>query len=103
ITPEKILPGDVIIVPAHYGGLDQFGWDPDLNEPVADVADKASRPFSGRHFTVRVAPGLVGEDESVVALAEALVASPSDGWQDIRNAVEGLSLPKDLKEALNAL
>ncbi len=36
---EAIKPGDTIIVPAEYGGADEFGWNPASNTPVADVAE----------------------------------------------------------------
>jgi CRISPR-associated endonuclease/helicase Cas3 len=41
--PQKRLrPGDTIIVPAGYGGTDQFGWNPNHDGPVRDVADACS-------------------------------------------------------------
>src|SRR5262249_24470678 len=58
ILPNEIRSGDTIIVPAAYGGLDEFGWSPDAEE-VIDAADKAAQPFSGHRFVVRVAPGLL--------------------------------------------
>jgi CRISPR-associated endonuclease/helicase Cas3 len=34
-----IRPGDTVVVPAAYGGADEFGWDPSSGQPVADVGD----------------------------------------------------------------
>jgi CRISPR-associated endonuclease/helicase Cas3 len=110
IAPSKIRPGDTIVVPADYGGMDEFGWNPDKRgpvddedaPPVADVAHRAAMPFAGRRFAVRLAPGLTGEVDPA-AVTEALAAVPSWRWQDLRNAVADLALPVETKEALAAL
>src|SRR5262249_13885495 len=60
ILPREIRSGDTIIVPAAYGGLDEFGWNPDA-EKVIDVADKAAQLFSGHRFVARLAPGILGD------------------------------------------
>lgn len=39
VGPEALRPGDTIVVPASYGGADQFGWNPPSDDPVSDVAD----------------------------------------------------------------
>ncbi|HVV93275.1 MAG TPA: type I-U CRISPR-associated helicase/endonuclease Cas3 [Hyphomicrobiales bacterium] len=61
IRRNGIRPGDLVVVPAEYGGCDAYGWNPDRKdrEPVADVYDEASAPFEGRRYVVRVAPGLI--------------------------------------------
>src|SRR5262249_20329027 len=102
ILPREIRSGDTIIVPAAYGGLDEFGWNPDA-EKVIDVADKAAQLFSGHRFVARVAPGLLGDLVSDVALANALATSASERWRGWRNAIEGLSVPQEIKDALRAL
>ncbi len=38
-TPENVRPGDTVIVPASYGGTDEFGWNP-RSPLVSDVADQ---------------------------------------------------------------
>jgi CRISPR-associated endonuclease/helicase Cas3 len=37
--PDKVRPGDTIVVPANYGGADAFGWNPTSGAPVTDVAE----------------------------------------------------------------
>lgn len=51
---QDVRPGDLIVVPASYGGCDEFGWRPGLHAPVRDVADDAARPYSRRRFALRV-------------------------------------------------
>ena len=59
VKSDELRPGDVLVVPAEYGGCDRFGWAPDSNDPVEDVADDAAKPYRGRRCAVRVARGLV--------------------------------------------
>ena len=40
--PDDIRPGETIVVPSLYGGCDRFGWHPESQEAVADVADDCS-------------------------------------------------------------
>lgn len=105
IDPDRIGTGDTIVVPANYGGMDEFGWNPGLDDsdPVVDRADKAAEPFSGRRFAVRVAPGLLGETMKPDMLADALAAAPSRRWQDLRNAIVNLPLPENLRDSLARL
>ncbi len=55
VGPDDLRPGDLVVVPAVYGGCDRFGWAPDSVAPVSDVADVAAAPYSGRRWAVRVA------------------------------------------------
>ena len=55
VSPSGLQPGDVVVVPAEYGGCDEFGWAPASRAPVVDVADAAGRPFRRRRHTVRIA------------------------------------------------
>ena len=62
VGPGELRTGDMLIVPAEYGGCDQFGWAPDSGNIVEDVADRAAQPFLGRRCAVRIARGLVQDD-----------------------------------------
>lgn len=78
VQPERIRPGDTLVLPAVYGGCDGYGWHPDSREPVADIADFCSLA-GGRAHVVRLAPGLtewLGERETAVreAVVELVVA-----------------------------
>ncbi|WP_157272049.1 type I-G CRISPR-associated helicase/endonuclease Cas3g [Azohydromonas aeria] len=39
ITARQVRPGDTLVLPASYGGCDEWGWAPDSRAPVADIAD----------------------------------------------------------------
>lgn len=45
--PKNIAPGDRIMMPSTYGGLDKFGWYPDSNLPVRDIGDEAASQRRG--------------------------------------------------------
>ena len=102
IEPAELRPGDTIVAPARYGGVDDFGWNPEC-EPATDVGRKAAEPFAGRRFTVRVAPGLLGESPSDDTLADALAGAVSQRWRDLRAALADLNLPQDIRDDLAAL
>lgn len=103
IEASKLRPGDTIIVPASYGGVDEFGWNPEYSEPATDVWQKAARPFAGRWFAVRVAPGLLPESVGGEVLADALAGAGSRRWQDLRTALLDLELPEAMRSDLAAL
>ena len=37
IEPQALRPGDTVIVPVRYGGVDRFGWNPSYEESATDV------------------------------------------------------------------
>ncbi len=41
INAEDVKAGDVIVVPAGYGGCDQFGWNPESKDDVVDLGTEA--------------------------------------------------------------
>ena len=102
IEPRAIRPGDSIVVPGRYGGVDEFGWNPQSRALASDVAREAAMPFRGRRFALRIAPGLI--DTSLEeALADALVEVESRNWSDVRNALLGVPLPEEIRADLVAL
>lgn len=120
IAPSALRPGDTIVVPAGYGGLDRFGWNPEAAGPVADISAKVAEPFAGRRFAVRVAPGLLlpdpngildkeerqerEADAAAARLCQALAnAGNVTDWTRVRDAVLALGLPEQLEKLLTRL
>lgn len=48
VNLEAIRPGDTLILPCTLGGLDQYGWNPQAQEPVADLAEWAYLQKTGK-------------------------------------------------------
>jgi CRISPR-associated endonuclease/helicase Cas3 len=59
VVADELRNGDLIVVPAEYGGCDQWGWAPNSTDPVVDLAEQASLPYATRRFAVRMTPELV--------------------------------------------
>ncbi|WP_454918123.1 type I-G CRISPR-associated helicase/endonuclease Cas3g [Xanthobacter sediminis] len=59
IAPGELKPGDTIVVPAAYGGLDPYGWRPQSDEAATDVADDAAVARADRRYVVRLAGPLL--------------------------------------------
>lgn len=62
IDARGIRPGDVLVIPTERGGLDDYGWAPDSDRPVLDVAE-----------AVRARPGLAGPVAFGRVLSSALL------------------------------
>jgi CRISPR-associated endonuclease/helicase Cas3 len=56
VTAKSVQPGDLLIVPAAWGGCDRYGWKPGSATPVTDVADFSG---GGRRSAIRVGQPLL--------------------------------------------
>ena len=109
VSAGDLRAGDVLVVPAQYGGCDDYGWAPESRQPVADVADKAARPYRGDRYAVRVTPDvahwkrlsavLTGSDEP--SLDELLAAVPVD--EDLEPTSEDGRTRRSVHKALESL
>ena len=68
VSTAQLRPGDVLVVPADYGGCDEYGWAPQDRDTVVDVADDAAWPYRGRRLAVRVTPDVAHWDRLATAL-----------------------------------
>lgn len=103
IDAAMLRPGDTIVAPARYGGVDAFGWNPVCEDPASDVAQRAAEPFARRRFSVRIAPGLLEGRVRDEALATALAELRTGRGETVRRAMLDLDLPAGIRQALNWL
>ncbi len=85
---DQVRPGARILVPATYGGCDQWGWNAESTAPVIDVGDavklRGGRPLLRLHAQLEADyPGLVSQlraCETSADAKEALRSSNAAGW-----------------------
>lgn len=84
VWPSEVRPGDVIVVPASYGGCDDWGWNGDSAKAVDDHGLQAAAQLKSSEVSLRLHPDLLG-----------------DAWENIRPLLERLSdEPVELREEL---
>lgn len=76
IFPSGLAPGDLIVVPASYGGCDKWGWNPKSGVAVMDRGDAAAQPHAARRYAVRLTPVLLAQGD--LADREAAGAAAPD-------------------------
>ena len=114
VAANDLRIGDLLIVPATYGGCDRFGWAPASDLPVVDVADEAAKPYRARRCAVRIARDimptdkwpriadvLASEDGSGTEMVDRLLALVPPWGED--NGESDSSVPRDLHSSLDAL
>ena len=62
VPARDIRPGDTLVLPDSYGGCDAWGWAPDSEAPVADLADtclaeRLEAPRASRRVALRLVQG----------------------------------------------
>lgn len=67
VYASKLAPGDVIVVPALYGGCDEFGWAPTSVEPVTDLGN-----LSTQRPRILIAAELKAPEPLLAACTDAL-------------------------------
>lgn len=78
VRAAELQNGDLIVVPASYGGCDRWGWRPQSPWPVTDVADEAQWPFRSRRLAVRIVPELIVQGREIVAASRPSPGQPTD-------------------------
>lgn len=85
--PAALRPGDLLVVPATYGGCDRFGWRPESREPVPDVGEFAAWPYRGGRYAVRIGPARLqaasAADGPTGADARAAANSAAARWDTL--------------------
>lgn len=109
VGPRAIRPGDTLIVPAAWGGLDVAAggaWNPALREAVPDLAEAAARRTHGR-TVLRLGPACVAQWRLMLrtgADAEAQAAAVAEAAQQLRKLfAEADDNPPDARTVLDEL
>ncbi len=97
VEPDDLRPGDLLVVPAEYGGCDRFGWNPGFEGPVEDVADRAAEPWWGRRCAVRIASGVVNADAQWDRVSAALADESLTG-RDLADRLIDLLPARETRE-----
>lgn len=94
-APNEIAPGDTMVVPSSYGGLDAFGWHPLSQHPVNDIGDEAATRQYGTQ-TLRI-------HENMISLwtEEQEIANEAKGF--LKAAIKRLDEGVDLKDLCDEL
>ncbi|MFI5063639.1 MAG: type I-U CRISPR-associated helicase/endonuclease Cas3 [Streptosporangiales bacterium] len=89
VTPRQVRPGDLLVVPAAWGGCDRYGWHPGSAAPVTDLADfTGGRPR--RTTAIRIGPALT---EAVGVIAPDLRGRIAAFIAQVRQDIEEESAP----------
>lgn len=103
VKPRTLRPGDTVVVPVSYGGVDDYGWNPKSHETAVDLADMAAEAYRGRRFAVRIAPGLLGDAVSLDTLSSTLAGVRQENLPVVRDVLFNLPLPEERKQLLSLL
>ena len=116
ISAAELKPGDVLVVPADYGGCDEFGWAPENTKAVEDVGDAAAQSYRGRRYAVRIARDVVRSDaqwrrvsaviaasDGTVPLDDLLDALPSNDVSNPDDRASGSGKVRNVRDALQLL
>jgi CRISPR-associated endonuclease/helicase Cas3 len=98
VGPDELRPGDVLLVPAAYGGCDRFGWAPESTDQVVDLGS-----LSRRRARVLVRASASGEIGTLVPTTRQALdrdeISREDAYRELRASAQAwLEAGADLPE-----
>jgi CRISPR-associated endonuclease/helicase Cas3 len=79
--PLEIKPGQTLVVPASYGGIDQGNWCPSATDSVKDLAEVAAW-HRGRRPTLRLHPAVIGHMFDAGVPAPVVASSEEESIAD---------------------
>ncbi|MBC7253140.1 MAG: type I-U CRISPR-associated helicase/endonuclease Cas3 [Actinobacteria bacterium] len=112
ITARDVRPGDVVVVPSAYGGLDDFGWNPRSSTMVLDIGDVVSAEYRKPVLRLEAAREnlrFINADEEVIRGLDMLrsVAVGEEVGLDVRESLEVIggmpTVPEWLRRVIERL
>ncbi len=115
VGADELRTGDLLVVPADYGGCDRFGWAPESSARVVDVADQAAKPYWARRCAVRIARDIVRSDEEWARISDVLASEDIGGFELVDRLLAAMpsqvaddneggdSVFRDVRSSLDAL
>ncbi len=82
-SADQVRPGMTVVVPAEYGGCDEWGWNPAYQQTVADIGD-----------TVKLAMG-----RPILRLNASLARDA--GYEDLARQLRGIDGVADARQTLS--
>lgn len=103
VVAAQVVPGDTLVVPATYGGVDAYGWNPSRTEPADDLGDIANLLQRGT-LSLRVDPNVAAgwrKDRAAARTSEQLRAmlDASSAERELR----ALAADVDVRDDVRAL
>jgi CRISPR-associated endonuclease/helicase Cas3 len=80
VEPHELQSGDLVVVPATYGGCDKWGWKPGSSDRVLDVADEAAQPYAARRYAVRLTGALIAQELAGQGLVHRFLGTDHLRW-----------------------
>lgn len=116
--PNAIRPGQVVVLPIRYRGVDEFGWFPESTAAVKDIAEDQCLERRGKYY-LRLHPALMADwfdseqSDSIIEIKKQLQQWPArleDGEklpdlcdEVLRLALADETLKPEVREAMQAL
>jgi CRISPR-associated endonuclease/helicase Cas3 len=97
ITPRLIRPGMTIVVPSHYGGCDDWGWNPLSDASVKDIGDAVKLMLNRPVLRVDLQ---LAQQWGYENLAKQLRGEDVDPAEALRNAVVPDGVIRQIVETL---
>jgi CRISPR-associated endonuclease/helicase Cas3 len=90
VTERQVRPGDLLVVPAAWGGCDRYGWNPDSAVPVTDLADFTGSGRQKRTTAIRIDTVL---SDAIEMLAAGLREGIADFISQVRDDIAAEAAP----------
>jgi CRISPR-associated endonuclease/helicase Cas3 len=97
VPPERLRPGDHVILSSFNGGYDSYGWAPDSSEPVFDISLLRPPGLPLAAEALRMLTGEGDEQDAALEMASVLARPPEPD-----DGIDRGPLARQLRDALLA-